>query len=46
LRWPTRQIFLVGALPVLVAALAALCISFLRRAPAGEHAVQAGASAP
>ena len=46
LHWPTRQIFLVGALPVLVASLAALCISFLRRAPGSEHALQAGASAP
>ncbi len=44
LRWPTRQIFLVGALPVLVASLAALCISFLRRAPESEQALQAGAS--
>jgi len=46
LHWPTRQIFLVGALPVLVASLAALCITFLRRAPGSEHALQAGASAP
>ncbi|MFL5309808.1 MAG: aromatic acid/H+ symport family MFS transporter [Myxococcales bacterium] len=47
LRWPIRQIFLVAAAPVLVASLAALCISFLRRAPqAEEHALQTGASTP
>jgi MFS transporter, AAHS family, 4-hydroxybenzoate transporter len=41
LRWPTRQIFLVGAAPVLIASLAALCISFLRRSPRAEHALEA-----
>jgi hypothetical protein len=46
LHWPTRQIFLVAALPVLIASLAALCISFLRRAPEGEQALQTGASLP
>ena len=47
LHWPIRQIFLVAAAPVLVASLAALCISFLRRAPlAEEHALQTGASTP
>jgi len=46
LRWPTRQIFLVAAVPVLIASLAALCITFLRRAPEGAHALQTGASIP
>jgi AAHS family 4-hydroxybenzoate transporter-like MFS transporter len=47
LRWPVRQIFLVAAVPVLIASVAALCISFLRRAPeAEEHALQTGASTP
>ena len=44
LHWAVRQIFLVAALPVLIAALAAFCISFLRRAPEGEHALHTGAS--
>jgi AAHS family 4-hydroxybenzoate transporter-like MFS transporter len=41
LRWPMRQIFLVGAAPLLIAALASLCVSFLRRSPQAEQAVAA-----
>jgi MFS transporter, AAHS family, 4-hydroxybenzoate transporter len=41
LRWPMRQIFLVAAVPVLIAALASLWISFLRRSPQPEQAVAA-----
>jgi MFS transporter, AAHS family, 4-hydroxybenzoate transporter len=40
LRWPIRQIFLVAAIPVLIAALASFFISLLRRTPEGEHALQ------
>jgi MFS transporter, AAHS family, 4-hydroxybenzoate transporter len=40
LRWPTRQIFLVAAIPVLIAALASFVISFLRRSPEADHALQ------
>ncbi len=46
LHWPTRQIFLVAAIPVLIASLASLGISFLRRAPEGAHSLQTGASIP
>jgi MFS transporter, AAHS family, 4-hydroxybenzoate transporter len=41
LRWPMRQIFLVGAAPLLVAALASLFVSFLRRSPQAEQAIAA-----
>jgi len=41
LHWPMRQIFLVGAAPLLIAALASLCVSFLRRSPQAEQAVAA-----
>jgi len=40
LRWPTREIFLVAAIPVLVAALASFVISFRRRTPEAEQALQ------
>ena len=43
LHWATRQIFLVAALPVLIASVAAVCISFLPRAPERQHALQTGA---
>ena len=46
LRWPTRQIFLVAAIPVVIASVAALGIHFLRRAPAAQGALGAGASLP
>lgn len=36
LRWDTRHIFMVGALPVLVAALASFCIAALRPARAAQ----------
>ena len=41
LRWPMRQIFLVGAAPLLIAALASLFVSFLRRSPQAEQAIAA-----
>ena len=40
LHWPTRLIFMVGAVPVLVGSLAALCISLLRPSPGAEHALE------
>jgi len=36
-----RQIFLVGAAPLLIAALASLFVSFLRRSPQAEQAIAA-----
>jgi AAHS family 4-hydroxybenzoate transporter-like MFS transporter len=41
LRWPMRQIFLVGAVPLLIAALALTFISLLRRSLRTEQAVAA-----
>ena len=41
MHWPTRQIFLVAAAPVLIASLACLSISFLRRSAQAEQAVAA-----
>ncbi|HEY6907751.1 MAG TPA: MFS transporter [Myxococcales bacterium] len=39
LRWPMRQIFLVGAVPLLIAALASSLVFLLRRSPRAEQAV-------
>ncbi|HKC58854.1 MAG TPA: MFS transporter [Myxococcales bacterium] len=39
LHWPMRQIFLVAAVPVLIASVASLLVSFLRRSAEAEQAV-------
>jgi AAHS family 4-hydroxybenzoate transporter-like MFS transporter len=39
LHWPMREIFLVAAVPVLIASVASLIISFLRRPAEAEQAV-------
>jgi MFS transporter, AAHS family, 4-hydroxybenzoate transporter len=41
LRWPMRQIFMVGAVPLLIAAVASAFVSLLRRSPRAEQAVAA-----